>query len=134
WGPVVPAWNAYTNDKKNGATMLSIPVGHTADALCYTLGEMRDISATLTSRRRSATIIETGEATPMTSEDQVAVTGSLDGATACSTRSRRRRPPGRVKRSIGSKTTLLGRKPLAHGGRDALSDELRRLHQLWMGN
>src|SRR5438067_7782526 len=84
WGPVVPAWNAYTNDKKNGATMLSIPVGHTADALCHALGEMREISATLTSRRRSATIIETGEAEPMTAEDQIAIHGILDGGAAFS--------------------------------------------------
>src|SRR5438046_1358710 len=34
WGPTVEPYNAYLNDKKNGATMLSIAVGHTADALC----------------------------------------------------------------------------------------------------
>src|SRR5713226_5283123 len=32
WGPTVEPFNAYLNDKKNGATMLSIAVGHTADA------------------------------------------------------------------------------------------------------
>src|SRR5437870_11730377 len=37
WGPTVEPFNAYLNDKKNGATMLSIAVGHTADALCYCL-------------------------------------------------------------------------------------------------
>src|SRR6266849_7666252 len=41
WGPTVPPYNAYLNDKKNGATMLSIALGHTADALCYCLGEVR---------------------------------------------------------------------------------------------
>ena len=43
WGPTVEPYNAYINDKKNGATMLSIAVGHTADALCYCLGEVREL-------------------------------------------------------------------------------------------
>src|SRR5438132_13808808 len=41
WGATVDRANAYLNDKKNGATMLSIPLGHTADALCHCLGEIR---------------------------------------------------------------------------------------------
>src|SRR5438477_3535719 len=49
WGPSVEPSNAYLNDKKNGATMLSIPVGHTADVLCHCLGEVRELSATMTS-------------------------------------------------------------------------------------
>src|SRR5438067_3456188 len=35
WGPTVEPFNAYLNDKRNGATMLSIAVAHAADALCY---------------------------------------------------------------------------------------------------
>src|SRR5438132_9053429 len=38
WGPTVEAFNAYINDKKNGATMLSIALGHAADALFQFLG------------------------------------------------------------------------------------------------
>src|SRR5437773_5051596 len=48
WGPTAEPFNAYLNDRKNGATMLSIAVGHTADALCYCLGEVRELSATMT--------------------------------------------------------------------------------------
>src|SRR5438094_671164 len=48
WGPTVEPYNAYTNDKKNGATMLSIALGHAADALCHCLGEIRELSATMT--------------------------------------------------------------------------------------
>ncbi|MDP9203769.1 MAG: Gfo/Idh/MocA family oxidoreductase, partial [Gemmatimonadota bacterium] len=33
WGPTVEPYNVYLNDKKNGATMLSIAVGHAADGL-----------------------------------------------------------------------------------------------------
>src|SRR5205823_2737609 len=56
WGATVEPFNAYLNDKKNGATMLSIPLGHTADALVHCLGEVRELSATMTVRRKSFTI------------------------------------------------------------------------------
>jgi predicted dehydrogenase len=84
WGPTVEPFNAYLNDKKNGATMLSIALGHTADALCHCLGEVRELSATMTVRRKTFTIGETGESKPMTAEDQVAVTGLLEGGAAFS--------------------------------------------------
>jgi predicted dehydrogenase len=79
WGPTVEPFNAYVNDKKNGATMLSIAVGHAADALCHCLGEIRDLSATMTTRRQTFTIAETGESKPMIADDQVGVTGLLEG-------------------------------------------------------
>ncbi|MFL5620977.1 MAG: Gfo/Idh/MocA family protein [Gemmatimonadaceae bacterium] len=82
WGPSAPGYNAYMSDKKNGATMLSIALGHAADALCYCLGEVRELSATMTQRRTSFTIGDTGERKPMTTEDQVAVTGLLEGGAA----------------------------------------------------
>jgi predicted dehydrogenase len=84
WGPTVEPYNAYLNDKKNGATMLSIALGHAADALCYCLGEVRELSATMAVRRKSFTIGETGESRPMTTEDQVGVTGLLEGGAAFS--------------------------------------------------
>src|SRR5213082_3929854 len=52
WGPTVEPFNVYMNDKRNGATMLSIGLGHAADALCHCLGEVREISATMTMRRK----------------------------------------------------------------------------------
>jgi len=79
WGPTVEPFNAYLNDKKNGATMLSIAVGHAADALCHCLGEARELSATMTLRRKTFTIPETGESKPMTAADQVCVSGLLEG-------------------------------------------------------
>src|SRR5436309_218381 len=84
WGPTVEPYNAYLNEKKNGATMLSIPLGHTVDALCHCLGEVRELTATMTVRRKSITIDGTGERKPMTTEDQVCVTGLLDGGAALS--------------------------------------------------
>src|SRR6266487_3942191 len=84
WGPTVEPFNAYLNDKKNGATMLSIAVGHTADAMCYCLGEVRELSATMTQRRTSFTIAGASESKPMKADDQVAVSGLLEGGAALS--------------------------------------------------
>src|SRR2546422_4265442 len=61
--------------------MLSIALGHAADAVCYCLGEVRELSATMTMRRKSFTIAGTGESKPMHADDQVCVAGLLeDGA------------------------------------------------------
>jgi len=84
WGPTVEPFNAYLNEKKNGATMLSIAVGHTADALCYCLGEVRELAATMAMRRKTFTIAGTGEGKPMNADDQVGVTGLLEGGAAFS--------------------------------------------------
>src|SRR5881296_2607015 len=84
WGPTVEPFNAYLNDKKNGATMLSIALGHAADALCYCLGEVRELTATMTVRRKTFTIAETGESRPMNADDQVLVSGLLEGGPAFS--------------------------------------------------
>jgi predicted dehydrogenase len=84
WGETVPPYNAYVNDKDNGATMLSIAVGHAADALCHCLGEVGELSATMTARRTTAEVAGTGESVPMTAEDQVAVSGLLESGIAFS--------------------------------------------------
>jgi predicted dehydrogenase len=84
WGPTVEPYNAYLNDAKNGATMLSIAVGHAADALCHCLGEVRELSATTTVRRKTFTIAGTSESRAMTAVDQVAVSGLLEGGAAFS--------------------------------------------------
>src|SRR5207302_2968662 len=84
WGPAVEPYNAYLNDRKNGATMLSIALGHAAEALCHCLGEVRELSATMTMRRKSFTIAGTGERKPMAADDQVCVTGLLEGGAAFS--------------------------------------------------
>jgi predicted dehydrogenase len=84
WGPTVEPFNAYLNDKDNGATMLAIAVGHAADALCYCLGEVRELSATMAMRRTTFTIAGTGESKPMNAKDQVCVSGLLEGGAAFS--------------------------------------------------
>src|SRR6266478_1738107 len=84
WGPKVEPYNVYTNDKKNGATMLSIALGHAADALCFCLGELRELSATTTVRRKSFTVAGTGESKPMSADDQGCGTGLPEGGAAAS--------------------------------------------------
>ncbi|HEY8767307.1 MAG TPA: Gfo/Idh/MocA family oxidoreductase [Dehalococcoidia bacterium] len=84
WGPTVEPYNAYTNDKKNGATMLSIALGHAADALRCCLVEIERLSATMTLRRTTFRIDETGESKPMTADDQACVSGLLEGGAAVS--------------------------------------------------
>src|SRR3954454_22379170 len=82
WGSTVEPNGAYLNDKKNGATLLSIALGHAADALCHCLGEVRELSATMSVRRKTVTIAETDQAGPMIAEDQVMVSGLLQGGAA----------------------------------------------------
>src|SRR5207302_5570356 len=71
-------------DSKNGATMLSIALGHAEDGLCHCLGEIQELSATMTRRRTTFTIAGTNESKPMTADDQVAVSGLLEGGAALS--------------------------------------------------
>src|SRR5438270_7993601 len=65
WGPTVEPINVSLNDKRNGATMLAIALGYAADALCYSLGEARELSATMAMGRQAFTIAGTGESRPM---------------------------------------------------------------------
>src|SRR5438132_6379834 len=82
WGPSVEPANVYMNDKKNGATMLAIGLGHAAEALCHCLGEVRELSATATMRRKTFTVAGSGESKPMAADDQVAVSGLLESGAA----------------------------------------------------
>src|SRR5258707_1546867 len=82
-GGVVGQPNAYMLDKANGASVLTIAVGHSLDTLSYVLGEFADLSAVSDLRRPLITIEETGEQVVKTAADQIAVIGTLtSGATA----------------------------------------------------
>lgn len=83
WGDWVDRPNTYLLDQSNGATMLTIPMGHSIDALAYCLGEFASLSATSAIRRPEVTVIDTGEKLPKTSADQFAITATLqNGAVA----------------------------------------------------
>lgn len=77
WGPMIDQANAYTMDRANGATMLSIPMGHSLDAVCACLGELTDVSARIAVQQPDFLNVETGQHGIKSSPDQVAFTGTL---------------------------------------------------------
>lgn len=77
WGAKMLRANAYTADDANGATLLTIPVGHTLEAVCSVLGEFTELSASSAIRRPTSTMVETGEAIAMRTPDQWAMSGTL---------------------------------------------------------
>jgi predicted dehydrogenase len=78
-GGAIPEKNidGYLLDRANGATMLTIPVGHTLAALRDVLGEVAEVSAVLATRRTTALASDTGEMLPVSAPDQVLVSGVL---------------------------------------------------------
>jgi predicted dehydrogenase len=72
--PEKKTW-AYLLDRSNGATLLTIPVGHTLAALRDVFGELAEVSAVLAVRRPTALAVDTGEILPVTAPDQVLVSG-----------------------------------------------------------
>jgi len=66
---------AYLLDRANGATLLTIPVGHTLAALRDVFGALAQVSSVLAVRRPTALAIDTGEMLPVTAPDQVLVSG-----------------------------------------------------------
>jgi len=79
WGASID--RAYQADGANGANLLTITGGHTVDALCYCLGEFRELAAFVVSQRDHIPLAGTGEMIAKTSPDQLAVGGIVgDGA------------------------------------------------------
>jgi predicted dehydrogenase len=84
WGGTTDRASTYLYDRANGATLLSIPGGHSLDALCHCLGEFREVSAAVAGQRSEAVVADTGERVPMNAPDQVAVHGFLHGGAVVS--------------------------------------------------
>jgi predicted dehydrogenase len=83
WGADIITPYIYLLDKKNGATMLTIPFGHTVDAFCWCLGEFRDLTATFATRRPQVHLVGAEQMLSSNVADQVAVSGTLqNGAVA----------------------------------------------------
>ena len=78
WGDWVDEPNRYLLDGANGATLLSIPFGHSIDAMCYSLGEFASLSATTAIRIPEVRFLDTGEMLAKNVPDHIAVTGTLD--------------------------------------------------------
>ena len=78
WGPeVASAADRYTVDAANGASLLSIPMGHALDAVCFVLGELNEVRASMALRRPMVHDIEADVMLQMSTPDQIAVSGML---------------------------------------------------------
>ncbi|MFD3496310.1 Gfo/Idh/MocA family protein [Streptomyces sp. NPDC058690] len=83
WGATYDDSHAYLLDVTSGATLLSIPFGHSVDALAMVLGELREVSGYIENLRPEVTNVTSGAVAAKSAEDQVAVTGVLEsGAVA----------------------------------------------------
>ncbi|MGW0878004.1 Gfo/Idh/MocA family protein [Streptomyces sp. NPDC002671] len=83
WGATYDDDHAYLLDITSGATLLSIPFGHSADALTMVLGEFREVSAHIENLRPEVTHVTSGAVAAKSTEDQIAMTGLLEsGAVA----------------------------------------------------
>src|SRR4029077_867001 len=83
WGTEFTRDWAYMADHSNGNTLLTSTGGHAIDALCFCLGEFKELSSVVATQRQQVKIVETGETIQMTSPDQVLMSGVLQsGAVA----------------------------------------------------
>lgn len=79
WGATID--RAYQTEFANGANLMTITGGHNIDALCYMLGEFRELSAFAVSQRDHIPLEATGEMVPKDVPDQLVVSGIVgDGA------------------------------------------------------
>jgi predicted dehydrogenase len=74
---------SYQADFANGANLMTITGGHQIDALCYCLGEFRELNAFAVSQRDRIATEDSGEV-PLTAPDQLAVSGILDSGAVVS--------------------------------------------------
>lgn len=78
WGSRIPdRKNEYILDSANGATMLTIPVGHTLAAVQEVLGAVLPLSSIVQTRNSKVEIAGTSEFLPMSAPDQIVVSGML---------------------------------------------------------
>ena len=79
WGASID--RAYQAEFSNGANLMTITGGHNLDALCYCLGEFRELSAFAVSQRGQIPLEGTGELITKDVPDQLVVSGIVgDGA------------------------------------------------------
>lgn len=84
WGPETDAAHAYLYEKSNGATLLSVPLGHTLAGVREVLGDVEEISARMLKRRKTVHVVDTGADIPTTAHDQILVQGTFKTGAAFS--------------------------------------------------
>lgn len=86
FGPTISEDFLYVLPLETRANLMTIPFGHAVDALCYVLGEVKDISASLANLRPELELLDkdkepTGKKVSKTAHDYINKTGALvDGA------------------------------------------------------
>jgi len=86
--------SAYCLDSKNGATILTVPFGHTMAAIADALGPIESLDARLATRRQTVLVRETGEMLPMRAPDQVLLAATLESGAPFSAHYRGGAPRG----------------------------------------
>jgi predicted dehydrogenase len=82
WGAILD--RAYQAESANGANLMTITGGHNLDALCYCLGEFRELSAFAVSQRDQIPLEGTSELITKDVPDQLVVSGIVgDGVVVC---------------------------------------------------
>jgi predicted dehydrogenase len=76
----------YLQDRSSGAHFLSIPGGHSIDALCWLLGEFESLSAVVKTAMTDLEVVGSGEHIVRTSADHVLVSGILSGGVVANVR------------------------------------------------
>jgi predicted dehydrogenase len=84
WGTEFAHDWAYVADRSNGNTVMTVLGGHSFEALCYCLGEFKELSSVVANQRKQIKIVETGESIPMPAADQVAISGVLQSGAVAS--------------------------------------------------
>ena len=84
WGAEFTRDWAYMADRSQGNTLMTSVGGHSIDALCFCLGEFKELCSVVANQRQRVKIVETGETVPMTSPDQVLLSGVLQSGAVAS--------------------------------------------------
>jgi predicted dehydrogenase len=117
-GRRTPQANVYATDVAAGATVLSISTGHILATLARAVGELRQVSALVALVNKETTVIETGQAVPVTAPDQVVLGGRLAGGAVASVAVQGGSAPvtpGFEVRIVGTEATVVVR-PATPGG------------------
>lgn len=86
WISTVFPGTEYLQDRTSGAHFLSIPGGHSIDALTWMLGEFRSLTSVVHTALKDLTAFGTGAPVTRTSADQIVVAGVLESGAVASVR------------------------------------------------
>lgn len=77
-GGVTDEASSYILKRENGANLLTINGGHSLDALCYILGDFKELSAVMNTHYTEALIQGTEVTVPKDTADQILIQGTLN--------------------------------------------------------